>query len=76
MSSGSGHAMRCDKWPDTSPDDPDTETGVALRTGIQSNFGYNLFATVSPFAIISILTVAVTGCPRIFRGENYALQTY
>jgi hypothetical protein len=56
--------MQCDKWPDTSPDAPDTETG------------YNLFAKLSPFAIISILTVAVTGCPRIFRGENYALQTY
>lgn len=45
----------------------DTETGDAVRAGIQTNFGLNLVAAVSPFAVILVVILALTGGLGTFR---------
>ena len=49
----------------------DSETGDAVRAGIQDNFGYNLLAAVSPFAVIALAFLFVTSGPdRISRRHH------
>ena len=41
----------------------DSETGDAVRAGIQDNFSYNLLAAVSPFVVIALAFLFVTSGP-------------
>jgi hypothetical protein len=52
-----------------------SETGEAVRAGIENNFGFNFLAAMSPFGVILILILAATGGPRAFLGENHVSKS-
>lgn len=47
-----------------------TETGIAVRAGIENHFGFNFLAAMSPFAAIVTVILLVTGGPREIWGER------
>jgi len=52
-----------------------SDTGIAVREGIKTDFAFHFLAAMSPFAVILTIILVATGGPRSTLGDSYVRKS-